>query len=181
MSFIPLGILAASGAGGGGSFESIATITAGVADATVSFTSIPSTYKHLQIRYSVNEGTGGGITNAYIRFNGVTSGYATHRLEGNGSSAAAAGSASSSTMFGGYYAGTANNYGAAIIDIHDYASTTKNKTMRIFNGVDLNGSGYVALTSGLYASTSAVTTILIGAGGLFTSGSVFSLYGIKGD
>jgi hypothetical protein len=79
---------------------------------------------------------------------------------------------------------TANVYGAVIVDIHDYASTTKNKTVRCFGGYDANGSGYAAMHSGLWRNTNAVTTLTFVpgsiSGGDFNENSTFALYGIKG-
>lgn len=163
------------------SFESIATVTAAGSSTTASFTSIPSTYKHLQIRARFSAAATSG--SVFIQANGDTgSNYAVHRLYGNGSAAAA--NASTST---GYPAlNAAVNLSAAypsslIIDIHDYASTTKNKTMRAIYGLDTNSSvGEIDLTSVLWMSTSAINRIDIFAGTNFTSGSTFSLYGIKG-
>ena len=69
--------------------------------------------------------------------------------------------------------------GVLILDVHDYASTSKNKTIRSLNGNDQNGAGDIYLTSGLWLSTAAVTSLT-----LFTSANylntTFSLYGIKG-
>jgi hypothetical protein len=70
-----------------------------------------------------------------------------------------------------------------IIDIHDYASTTKNKTVRSFFGHDRNGAGSVYLYSGLWMNTGAITSLSLGQAnfsGTFDTGTVASLYGIKG-
>jgi hypothetical protein len=72
-----------------------------------------------------------------------------------------------------------------MIDIHDYASTTKNKTVRQFTGTDTNSSASGAfrlgLGSGLWMSSSAITTVSILPGGTaHAAGTTFALYGIKG-
>lgn len=70
----------------------------------------------------------------------------------------------------------------AIIDIVDYASTTKNKTIRTVTGCDANGGASgsdVSLRSGLFPSTSAVTSITINCTAMGT-GTVIALYGIRG-
>jgi hypothetical protein len=84
-------------------------------------------------------------------------------------------------MFAPTVSGTNTTYAnAGIIDIHDYASTTKNKTTRMFGGIDKNGSGEVSLFSGLWRNTSAITSINIYmSSGNWTTDSTFSLYGIK--
>jgi hypothetical protein len=104
-------------------------------------------------------------------------------LYGDGSSVVAGGFASGvlnnfQTDAGGG-SGSASSFGATILDIHDYTSTTKNKTVRTFNGCDTNGAGTVELTSHLFISTSAITSLKI-YGITFDTGSVISLYGIKG-
>jgi hypothetical protein len=78
-----------------------------------------------------------------------------------------------------------SDYGvSAIMDVHDYASTTKNKTMRSFggsDGADYFVTGTVGLLSGLWMNTNAITSITIALGaGNYSTNSKFSLYGIKG-
>ena len=73
--------------------------------------------------------------------------------------------------------------GVSIVDIHDYASSTKNTTVRSLVGWDSNNDvdgGYIRLTSGLFNNTASVTSIsLVDLGGNFTTTSTFALYGIK--
>lgn len=164
------------------SFESIATVTATGSQSTLTFTSIPSTYKSLQIR-GIGSDTGQNVL--MLQFNSSTSSiYAWHELAGNGSAVSASGASSvSGAIIAGniyYLSNSASYFPAYIIDIHDYASTSKNKTVRAFSGWDGNGVGELSLDSGLWASTSAITSIAIKTnGGNFTSGSTFSLYGIN--
>ena len=162
------------------SFESIATATGNGSSGTITFSSIPSTYQHLQIRLQVIASGGGGQS---IRFNSDSgNNYAYHSVGGNGSSVFAGGTANYSQIFVGDDA-AATNPATMIIDIHDYASTTKNKTVRSRFGHDRNGAGSVYLYSGLWMNTSAVTSLSIGIGlfgGIFDTGTVASLYGIKG-
>jgi hypothetical protein len=182
-------ILDAGGAAGGGaSFESIATATANGSSSTITFSSIPATYTSLQIRInSKSNRTATTATALYATVNSDTgANYAYHFLYGDGSAAGSTGSTSSTSMMIGYEAGSnagsnANTFGTTIIDVHDYASTSRNKTFRSFAGTDNNGTGQVRLMSGLWMSTSAITSIaLTDAVDNFTSGSTFSLYGIKG-
>jgi subtilase family serine protease len=105
-------------------------------------------------------------------------------LDGNGSSASAYGAAddfpqgaiaNASVTFG--------IFGAAIIDILDYANTNKYKTIRILSGNDNNGSGTIRFSSGaLYSNTNAVSSITLvsGSSGNWSEYSQFALYGIKG-
>jgi len=165
------------------SFESIATASGTGSSGVITFSSIPSTYKHLQIR-SLNRCTTGSL-NMYMQFNGITtSTYAYHILSGNGTTTTASGSINQTFMLElGLCSSATSMAGASIIDIIDYASTTKNKTIRTFYGLDTNGTvtQKIALSSGLWRSTDAVSSITITAnGGNFASDAQFALYGIKG-
>lgn len=165
------------------SFDSIATFSpSGVS--TITFNSIPSTYKSLQLRYSVNiAAAGNGIG---IRLNGASTNYTTHAIEGNGSTAYAGGATSLDSMWlisvpgNGNVASSYPNVG--IVDIIDYASTSKYKTLKAFVGADnnnttVNGS-YIDLMSGLYQSTTAVSSLTFRLTGSTMTGTV-ALYGVK--
>jgi hypothetical protein len=161
------------------SFESIATVSpAGLS--SVTFSSIPSTFKHLQIRQSVLLSAGNNIK---MQFNGDTSSnYSWHQLAGSGSAASAAGAANTGFMYAGYWAGTANAPEAGIIDVLEYANTNTNKTVRILEGNDINGAGgYIIFWSGNWRSTSAVSSItFFPTSGQFDTNTKIALYGIKG-
>jgi len=173
------------------SYESISTSTLGSAAASVTINSIPSTYKHLQLRVFANAtGTGGGFPDALIQCNSDTTAtnYAGHVLGGDGSSAYA--SSGIGVTFTGAYIGdmrdstTPVSPTAKVIDILDYTSTNKNKTIRTLSGWDANGSGQLRFASGLWmnsgtAVSSLTITIRSGSANL-ASGSTFALYGIKG-
>jgi hypothetical protein len=171
------------------SFESIATTTLGSTTSTITFSSIPSTYKSLQIRtlQRVDASVTGYYWNMKINVNSDSgSNYPWHYLQGDGSAASAAGTTATTYIevnsVAPDQAKTSGIFGTSIIDIHDYASTTKNKTLRYFAGADANGTGKVTLGSGLWLSTSAITSIVIttNAANGFIAGSTFALYGIKG-
>ena len=191
-----LGIMASSISGSKistSSFESIATLTPSGGAASASFTSIPGTYKNLQIRgivhdnYATDKAPNVGFDLNFIFNSDSATNYSNHYLYGNGSVAVAAGAANSAVINlpGTNQISTANYMSALIIDIIDYADTTKYKTVRTFNGADANGTGTtnrcVALNSGSWRSTSAITTIQMTAWGTgFVAGTQFALYGIKG-
>lgn len=163
------------------SFESIATATP-TATKTITFSSIPSTYVALQIRYSVLTATAGD--DVFYTLNGDTgTNYSRHFLYGDGTAAAASGQATQSFLIadsGSAETGTTQPM-VGIIDIHNYASTTQYKTTRGFNGVDKNGSGIITLNSGSWRSTSAVTSITLYTTTYnYAAGTTFALYGIKG-
>jgi hypothetical protein len=181
------------GAGGaaGGSFESIATATGTGSSGTITFSSIPSTYKHLQIRGLAKDTSVAfdATAQVLIRFNSDSgNNYARHRLYGDGGSVTAVGAASQSgiSLGAGMTIGLpVNVLAASITDIQDYASTTKNKTVRTINGGNANessGNYLLELSSGVWLNTAAITSISLvnNNGSNFNTQTVFSLYGIKG-
>jgi len=172
------------------SFESIATASA--TGSSVTFSAIPGTYKHLQIRslYRDTSTSTGQVAPLYIAFNGDTGNNYAYRTVGAASNTVTVSTsfvASTSWMrisFAGICAyNTAGLYGASIIDILSYSSSTINKTIRYITGGDINGSSAgngTAMGSGLWINTNAVTSITVYAGnGGFASGSTIALYGIN--
>ncbi len=169
------------------SYESIATVTVGAGgQSTISFTSIPSTYKHLQIRFIGRSTNADTQDNLFINFNSDSgSNYTYHALYGDGSSAGAIAASSQTKAITGRIAAanaTSGIFGVGVIDLLDYANTSKYKTMRNLVGIDTNGAGNVWLFSNLWMSTSAVSNIVIApaSGTNFAQYSSFALYGIKG-
>lgn len=163
-----------------GSFESIASLSGDGSSTTITFSSIPNTYQHLQLRFTAKATTGNSTIN--MRFNSDTSNkYARHWLAGDGASAFSFGAASVSAFYIGSAVYDSNISGVGIIDIHDYSSTSKYKTTRSFAGYEKNVEGEVRLWSGLWTSTSAISSItLFNASDPFTTNTSFALYGIKG-
>jgi len=166
------------------SYESIATSVVGSGGtAYVEFTSIPSTYKQLQIRYMVKNSSDSYTT--AMRFNSDTgSNYFWHNVSGNGSSTS--GNDYPSVSYIGLPRNAApspaNTFYVGVADIVDYGSVNKNKTVRALGGGDNNGSGHVDYTSGAWNNSgTAVSTIRIYATvGNLAEYSHFALYGIKG-
>lgn len=166
-----------------GNYESIATVTVGSGGSnTISFTSIPGTYKHLQIRGIVRSSYPSVQPSLALQINGGW-GLKNHSLYGDGSSASAySGSGVNLSHSTGNSAG-ASMYSSIIIDILDYADTNKYKTIRALSGGDRNGSGFIELASSLKDTTSAVTSVsLIETDPSYAlmQYSHFALYGIKG-
>ena len=163
-----------------GVFESIATTTLSTSAASVTFSSIAGTYKHLQLRI-----TAGNSVSAYMGMvvnSDTGSNYAFHRLSGDGATADSNNSTSRSDMIltgAGGMATTANVFGGFIVDILDYANTNKYKTVRCLNGYDANGSGYMNLSSNVWLNTAAITSLTLSSASNFRQYSSFALYGIK--
>jgi hypothetical protein len=163
----------------GTDYESISTTTVGGGgSSSITFTSIPSTYTHLQLRYITSNNS-----TVAMAFNSDTgSNYSQHYLYGDGSTAGAGGSANTTYTDIGYYGSvTSNVFMAGVVDILEYKNTNIYKTMRVLQGVDINGSGgQLALKSGSWRNTNAISTITITPPfGTFAQYSSFALYGIK--
>jgi hypothetical protein len=170
-----------------GVYESISTTTLGSSQATITFSSIPATFKHLQLRISVkNTRTVQDTASVFCQVNSDTSNanYTYHNLQGSGSTASASGLAT------GNYAGlvaespsttSTSVFGVMIYDFIDYTNTNKYKTIRHMSGYDANGNGGIYLTSNLWLNTNAISTITVTVPAYsFAQYSKFSLYGIKG-
>lgn len=152
------------------SFESIATVTVGSGGtSSITLSSIPSTFKHLQIRgigRAVTSQSGTSTADVIMTLNGDSgANYARHRMLGDGSTVSAGAVASVSQINWSSIlprsTSTANIFGGFVIDILDYQNTSKAKTMRMVGGSDLNGTGVIAFQSALYSSTNAISSISI--------------------
>lgn len=185
-----IGIIASSGGAVGGDYESIATVTVGSGGASsVTFSSIPSTYKHLQIRGIARDNGAVYFSDFYMTFNGAGTNYRDHYIDGFGT-AVTAGSYGYTTVIevGNMVGATALSgvFGTYVIDILDYADTNKNKTTRALSGWDNNGNGSskqagcVSFSSGLWMDTSAINSISLRSNSTIQQFSQFALYGIKG-
>lgn len=180
------------------SYESIATVTVGAGGAsTVSFSSIPSTFTHLQVRaFGRTDRPTYNVGSYSMTINGDTgSNYSRHYIRSvpasPGASVDAGGGASQTFIDLGQFAGstaTSGIFGIGITDILDYTNTNKNKTIKHIGAVDTNGAasgvaGFVQMSSGSWFNTSTVTSITfypIEGASNFTQYTSFALYGIKG-
>jgi hypothetical protein len=185
MRGFPLGILssAAGEIAFASDYELISTAFGTGSSGVITFSSIPQTYKHLQIRYTAKNSS--SATQMNITMNAITSGvYIRHSLLGNGSSVTSTASSTSQTAIqlveSMASSTTASAVAAGVIDLLDYSSTSKNTTLRAFYGMADN-INRVYLSSGLYNQTTAVSSLtLTASANNFAALSRFSLYGIKG-
>ena len=183
-------------------YESIATVNISTNTDTITFSSIPSTYTHLQLRAitrSTYNSTNIGASQYKIQFNSDTgANYSYHILTGNGSGGSGASSAaftSRNQIPGNQPWSNPGSFGAGtvlspvIIDILDYRNTNKNKTIKMYEGFEANSTSnnqFFTLLSGAWYSTSAITSITLDAtAGAFSDGpfganTQWALYGIKG-
>ena len=170
-----------------GAYDALSTVTVPSGGlASITFAGIPNTYKHLQVRHIAKDTSGStGASGIVMRFNGDSSGsYAYHYLNGDGSNATATsgtGSNHCNINFGNVLSGSnTSTFAAGITDILDYNNASKTKTVRSLAGVDLNGSGGLALSSNLWNKTEAINSILIlPFSSTFAQYSQFTLYGIR--
>jgi hypothetical protein len=153
--------------------------------ASVTFSSIPSTYTDLVLRMSARSDRATYTTRYWVLPNGATTSTSYTFINGVGNSTGSA-SATASKLYVSYLLGAnqlADTFTNAEVYIPNYAGSTK-KPMSSF-GVEENnvasGEVEIAATAGLYNSTSAITSLTIGLDSTynFVSGSSFYLYGIK--
>ena len=165
-----------------GSYFPLGAVTVGSAGATsITFSSIPSTYTHLQIRCLAKDTTAVAPTfqNFKMTINSNTM-TRRHFLYADGSGIAAGTSTVNLAIGNIPSAGYTSIFGAVIIDILDYTNTNKNKTIRSLTGTDANGSGEIAFYSALYAvNTNAITDLSFSTDTSFAQYTSISLYGIK--
>lgn len=168
--------------GGGGDFVKIADVVTSGSQATVTFSSIPGTYRHLKL-VGYGRGSASSVASEVIaQFNGDTgANYDFARWTRNGTSENVAQTAA---VLGELSAANApsNAAGSLEIIIPHYANTTFQKpyhgtgnarTSTITNGIGLNTTG------GTWRSTAAISSMSISlASGNFVDGSVFTLYGL---
>jgi len=165
-----------------GNFYLISSQTLSSLAASVSFSSIPSTYRSLQLRCQQNRSNATGSRDIYVQFNSDTgTNYTSHLIYGTGSAVSAVSSdaATYGTIFG---ATDPTGVGSFIMDISDYASTTKYKTMFALGGMVQTSTptGYASINSAAWKNTAAITSITLTQQNYFvgSSQSIFSLYGV---
>ena len=154
---------------------SSATVGAGGAS-SIDFTSIPSTWTDLCLIASLSIGSAGGTAQAmYVTINGSTSTFSGRYLYGDGVTPASGVLAR--------YVGSVNNSSPAFnntsIYFPNYAGST-NKSFSVDNVTERNASSADAnFIAGLWATTSAITSISIAAAASFVQYSTAYLYGIS--
>lgn len=153
--------------------------------ASVTFSSIPSTYTDLVLKCSVRlvAGSGSTIQDLIVKFNGTTTNYSITKLTGDGS-AAESGRIANTTriLLSNVVDGdaTTNTFGSVEIYIPSYTAS-QNKPVSAFGASENNATlAGLSTTAGLWRDTTAISSIeLSNAVANFVSGSSFYLYGIK--
>jgi hypothetical protein len=152
--------------------------------AGITFSNIPQTYSHLQVRITGRSLSSAAYATIYSGMNGdvfTNPNYTTHVIYGNGSGASVIGQSSVNQINISQFpwaAVAANNQSSVIVDILDYTSTTKNKVMKWMGGWDANGDGRAFMGSAMRMNTAAITELTFTPDGGFATSSRIDLYGI---
>ena len=159
-------------------------VTVGTATASITFSSIPSTYTDLVVVASILPSSTSFYTPS-LQFNSDTgSNYSGTWIYGQGSSAVSSRNSSQTQMaIDNYSATPAVGYPMSVLfNVFNYANTTTYKTV-LSRGNDVFASaGETSATVGLWRSTAAITSVTVkGNGANFAVGSTFSLYGIAAE
>jgi len=153
--------------------------------ASVTFSSIPSTYTDLVLRVSLRTDTSASFVQTNLTFNSDSSAiYSATYLYGTGSAASSTNYTADTYAREVYYDGanaTSNTFGSGEIYIPNYTSTTSKSFSAFGVEEDNNSAARIGVEAQLYRNTSAISSITWAAtsGQNFVSGSSFYLYGIK--
>jgi len=147
---------------------------------SVLISNIPSVYRDLLLVVSARTDSS-TLTSGLLRLNGDTSSiYSSTMFIGNGTTAVSERYSNESFVRVGYAIGStqlASTYASQVIHILNYASTSTNKVVLARDANDVNGSGLIQLSAGLYRSTTAISSITYAT--TLVAGSTVHLYGIR--
>ena len=168
--------------------EAISTTYLEADAANITFSSIPSTYEHLQVCGTMHTNNGSDALSLFIQMGDggsvdTGSNYSHCYMTGQSSTAEYSGNVVSATYFRLYdYVGGINspiaNYGYIDIMFMDYTDTNKNCSYLECGGFIGTGDKKVAMGVGVWDDTAAVDIIkFYPAGGVFSRGTNLTLYG----
>ena len=157
----------------GNTYEPIATQTLASATATVTFSSIPSTYTDLVLVVASVSTSGANNCRYYYNSDNSSGLYSRTTLSGNGSTASSSRATGSNYNFAAYATTT---QGVNVINVFNYANTNVFKTSLIRGGV---ADDSTLTRVNLWRNTNAISSITVDTdGSTWVAGTVFSLYGI---
>jgi hypothetical protein len=152
------------------------TVTVGAGGAaSISFSSIPSTYTDLQMLYSIRNTA--DVNTFALTINGVSTNQTARRISGSGS---AASSSTYTEIQGNASSATANTFSNGSIYIPNYTSSN-NKSISIDVVSENNATlAYANLEAWLWSQTSTITSLGFSGlyGGTLAQYSTATLYGI---
>jgi hypothetical protein len=154
----------------------IATQTLTASTATITFSSIPQTYNDLVL---VIQGTSSAAQDVRTVINGdSTTSYSYNVIYGNGTTASASRGSNYSYSQSDYYGYPGvTNPSTQVINYMNYSSTSILKTILS----RASSSTGVDLIASVWRSTAAITSLAISVPSYtWSSGSIFTLYGIAG-
>jgi len=157
-------------------YDKIATTTLSSAAATITFSSIATSWTDLGVILTTRGASGSVLR---LRFNSDTgTNYSRTNLIGNGTTASSTRSTTQNNIGIGFGITTSGIWGLYTINIFSYAGSTY-KTCLVTASEDENGSGSVTSRVGLWQNTAAITTIDLSAtSGTLDAGTTATLYGI---
>jgi hypothetical protein len=155
-------------------YTPLATVTLGSSAASVTFSSIPATYRDLVLVITCRTNV-----EAYpsARFNSDTaSNYSRVGMSGDGSSTYSYSGTLDRVSLNGYAASSNTTDYNTILQVMDYSATDKHKTALS----RANNTGYATDALALrWANTAAITSLQVYVtSATFNAGSTFSLYGV---
>lgn len=157
-------------------YDLIASNTLSSNATSITFSSIPNTYRDLIVVITARQTSGTGQNQ--LRFNGSGSGYSNVSMEATGTAAQSGGGDGMSWLYVNINNGDLDgSFTTTIVQIFDYATTDKFKPA-LSRGNNLGSGTSVGANAHRWSNTSAIDTILCQASGTYASGSSFHLYGI---
>lgn len=158
-------------------YIALANLTLSSAQKTITFSSIPGTYRDLVL--VMDHLVTGAASNKIVRFNNDSgSNYPWVYMGGNGTSAISGTNTSTSLLVEALAAGSTTERLLTITNIMDYSTTDRHKTTLTRNGRAGQGTDAIICR---WANTSPITSISITQNNAiadFALGSTFALYGI---
>ena len=163
----------------------IASNTLGSAAATVTFSSIPSTYTDLIVRIGARTDRASTLDYISVRFNNDSAtNYSITWLEGDGSTPASSRASTISSFYqlpADAASATGNTFSECEIYIPNYTVSANKQVNLIGSQENNNANNRTAAIAGLWRNTNAINSIAFTSfyGNNFVTNSSFYLYGIK--
>jgi hypothetical protein len=158
-------------------YTALANITLGSSASSVTFSSIPATYRDLVLVVNGNV-TSNAI--AIVRFNSDSgTNYPQVYMWGTSSAQSGTNATSGHAITSTNIASSGSGF-SGLVSVMDYATTDKHKTVLSRSGYGIPTTGLIVESSATrWANTAAITSLaVVTNANQFTAGSRFDLYGI---